>query len=93
MAGIDDATDSKSANLRSARRAVIISSASFPIVIIVGYWLGKAFNSGLPFLLPALILFVVIFVLSVRYMYLYSRYSTKSPYSSLFRKKPPAPLQ
>ncbi len=60
--------------LRRARRALTIASVAFPIVLVVGYWLAKVSNSGLPFLLPGAGLFAIVAFLSIKYFYLYWRH-------------------
>jgi hypothetical protein len=73
MTNLDNSSDKKSFELRRARLLLIKSAAGFPLILILGYGLSEIFDSGLPFLLLALISFAVVTVFSVRFFYLHLR--------------------
>lgn len=79
--------DNHEADFRNTGRTLaIVFVFGVLLVWLIGYGLGKLFDSGLPLLLSGFCFIVVLLVLSVRRFTAYYRWTKKYPFYWLFRR-------
>jgi hypothetical protein len=83
----EDSNSEQAIELRRALRTLVIGAACFPLALFAGYILSGMLKAGIPFLSFAAISFLLVFVLSGRYFFLYVRQTRKYPFYWLIRKR------